>query len=444
MKSRFSIESLLLRPMFDGEDTDGSSEGSSDFEFIGEGADESEDEDDEEDVDPEDSVGPDISDEIEDAAEEKRTKKVSKPVKVEDEEEVVEEASTEEVEPEPEEEEIEEEKVNGRTSLKAIKAKYPTIFKDFPDLRDAFFREREFSKVYGSVDDAVEAATKSGYYDSFVSAVDKGDVGMLMDAVIEMGDSQAQAFVENFLPAVEARSTKALGKITAPFVHRAIRFVFEDGKNMGGERGQNLMVAARYMAKHLFNEENPERLHGQLQAEPSPERQELENQRRQFATQQFEVASSDVERVIDNRLQRDVIKHIDPNGAMNEFMREALAEKVIKELQDVIVEDKAHLTRMTSLWRRATKEAYNGESKARIVSAFLARAKQSMPSVVARIKAQAKPAIQRAVQEKGDIPSQRSKSGGHSPRPGARIDYSRTTDMDILNGKVTYAETRRK
>src|SRR5437763_300329 len=60
--------------------------------------------------------------------------------------------------PEKEEEEEEEEHgIVGRPTFKDIKAKYPNLFKDFPDLRDMVFRERDYSELFPTVEDAKEA-----------------------------------------------------------------------------------------------------------------------------------------------------------------------------------------------------------------------------------------------------------------------------------------------
>src|SRR3990167_9176528 len=74
----------------------------------------------------------------------------------------------EEKEPETEEkEEPEKEEEPERLDLvapvrkKEILAKYPTIFKDFPYLEVAYFRDRQFSEIFPTVDDAKEAQEKA-------------------------------------------------------------------------------------------------------------------------------------------------------------------------------------------------------------------------------------------------------------------------------------------
>jgi len=76
----------------------------------------------------------------------------------EKEEEKKEEEKKEEAKEEEEEEEEEELELGPRRpSFKEIKEKYPDFFKTFPELREAFFRESEYTKIFPTVEDAKEA-----------------------------------------------------------------------------------------------------------------------------------------------------------------------------------------------------------------------------------------------------------------------------------------------
>src|SRR5437660_282354 len=93
----------------------------------------------------------------------------------EDEEEVISTENEEEVSPPSGEEEGKEREENleeinlgeqvkegegGEVTLpqfKEITKKYPNFFKDFPNLRHAFFREKEYSEIFSTVDEAKEA-----------------------------------------------------------------------------------------------------------------------------------------------------------------------------------------------------------------------------------------------------------------------------------------------
>src|SRR5271169_344060 len=75
----------------------------------------------------------------------------------EDSEEGLEETGEEEED--EEEEQVEDEGLGkDRPTFKEINAKFPTLFKDFPGLKHAFFKEREYSALFPTVEDAKVAA----------------------------------------------------------------------------------------------------------------------------------------------------------------------------------------------------------------------------------------------------------------------------------------------
>lgn len=421
---KWNFSNLMLRPLFDGPDSLGDfDDGSSDIDILEDGSDDDSTENSEEDSTESDD---DVIVSEDDNDENTEPKSEEKP----DEEEVDEEEQEEK--PDGKEDETD----PGKTTVKAVKAKYPTLFKEFPELKAAFFYRQQMAQHFGSIEDAKDAAEKAQNFEQFSESVESGDTGTILDAVAEMGQSVAVKFVDNFLPSLAERNPRLVARVTAPYVKQAIKLVFDEGTRLGeNASGKNLKLAAKYVAQHLFGEDDPSKFSGEQQR-VSPEQERFEKERADFARQQFNTASRDVTKVLQTRISKDVTKQVDPNGTMNEFMRDALVEKVDKEIQKVLAADKAHVARMTSLWKKATKDGYSSEAKSRIISAYLTRAKQSMPSVVAKVKAQGKVDKKQTPESKGTVPSQSSKSG-KSTQSG-RVDYRRSSDLDILNDRAKF------
>src|SRR5438445_13483185 len=76
-----------------------------------------------------------------------------------------EKVEAEKLEEKPEEEEDEEDLVLekdakipfDRPTIKAIKAEFPEFFNKFPELKESYLREIEFTKIFPTVEDAKEA-----------------------------------------------------------------------------------------------------------------------------------------------------------------------------------------------------------------------------------------------------------------------------------------------
>src|SRR3990172_1203032 len=117
-----------------------------------------------------------------------------------------EEPEPETEEKEPEKEEVEEkEEEQERLDLvapvrkKEILAKYPTIFKDFPYLEVAYFRDRQFSEIFPTVDDAKEAQEKADTLDHYTSEVSSGNIEGIL-STIKQGDQESfNRLVDNYL-----------------------------------------------------------------------------------------------------------------------------------------------------------------------------------------------------------------------------------------------------
>ena len=61
--------------------------------------------------------------------------------------------------------------VNGKVDLKKVKEKYPKLFKDFPGLREQFFKGVNYDRLFGSVDAAEIAQSKAENYDVLESSL---------------------------------------------------------------------------------------------------------------------------------------------------------------------------------------------------------------------------------------------------------------------------------
>src|SRR6266850_961546 len=100
---------------------------------------------------------------------ESETEKENEDTDKEDKEEKDEELPVEEDEEieENEEEELPETKL--RPSIKSITKEFPEaekIFKKYPQLRDAYYREGKFSQLYATIEDAEEASVKAESLDA--------------------------------------------------------------------------------------------------------------------------------------------------------------------------------------------------------------------------------------------------------------------------------------
>lgn len=298
-----------------------------------------------------------------------------------------EEVKDEEEDDTEKEDEEEETKVlaDGRITVKGLKEQYPDIFKKNPALKDVIFREREYSKRFGSIEDADEAHAKSELFDNFETTLLNGGIGELLDAVADTDQNAALKIAENFLPELYARSKPVFARITMPIVKGMIRNTFTRAQNQGNKQ---LALACQYISRDLFESSDVIRATEMENNAPDPREDEINRKRQEIYNSQVNGARDDVLNTVTNRLAKDIAARIP--GNVSEFTRDALISKITDELDSTLFKDKAHMAHLSSLWKKMSKAGFSSEAKARIISASLGRARQVLPAVIAKVKSQGK------------------------------------------------------
>jgi uncharacterized membrane-anchored protein YjiN (DUF445 family) len=383
---------------------------------------------------------------------------------VEEVEEAQEEEVSDERESEPEteesEEEVEEEKAPDfndhpftRPSLKAIEEKFPGFFKSFPSLRDMYFREAEYSKLFPTVDDAREANENNEAFNSIKESIFQSDGTKLFSSIKETSDKDLEKFSSTVLPTLFKVHPQAFWRAVNPLVEDVARNMFEKGKREGNE---NLQNAARYLSDYFFGsvgvaEGKETRI---IKVEDN---QEVNKEREKFDTERATAFRSTIEtdvrsnlvKLIEGRDPKTGKSKLDPDSVFSNFIRTTIVDKIIEELGTELTKDSTHIRYMDSLWNKAKQNGRTDADKARILSSYLARAKSLIPSLRSKYVSEAlgqKTRVASKDKEKIERVSERRDSGtsGKGSNSSTKnyhpksINYSKTSDADILNDNITY------
>jgi hypothetical protein len=367
----------------------------------------------------------------------------------EDEEESDEDKDKEEEEEEEEESEEEQADSEGVLSVKDITAKYPKVFKDFPELKKNFFLARQYEQIIPTVDDARAAVEQANYYQYFQAKVLQGDAKEVLDSISNSGEKKAlQKFTENFLPSLKEVDESSFYRVTTPVIQQVLYAAVQQGVS---SNDKNLAEAAKWIHNFVFGNPNvgkPQWANREPQDEQiDPERQQFIRDKMQFERSRMEESMSEVSGNIVSEMKKIIIKDLDPRNEMQPYMRKKLLEDIIQETGRILSRDQHHLRKMDSLWEnlRATGMRQNG--KTRIKDTYLARAIQALPSVRARLKAEA---LGRKVKnndrtvhrplgkQEREGKQERSAQRFNKNVPDAKkVDFDKTSDMDIILGKAT-------
>jgi hypothetical protein len=372
----------------------------------------------------------------------------------EDEEEGREEVVKTEGEEEEKKEEVTEEDLvrkswPGRPTVKAIEDKHPGFFKDFPSLRHAFFREQEYTKVFSTVEDAQEAKERVDELDTFTDLVSSGDVKGFLDVLGETDREMPKKFATNFLPGLYKSNADLYYSITTPLLENFLRGLHQHGAQSGDDNVKNAALQAALWAFGDKDVATGKKSSVPSGAEsPSAEKTDLEREKAEFYAERFVAFRSDAVNASTRQLRASVVKGFDPDGVFNVESKAILVDRILSEVDSALEDDEEHMARMKSVWKRAAKAGYAGDWKSRITSAYLERARSVMPAIRQRIvKAfiTTKQGESERLAEQGERGVDRKEvKGSHSPQGGRvhtptakEIDWDRTSDLDLLQGKIT-------
>lgn len=348
-----------------------------------------------------------------------------------------------EKEKEPEKEKDKETPPEDTGIAKKIKAKYPEFFKEFPDVRKAIFQNRAFSEVFPTVEEAKEVAERVRDFDEYEQQVMAGDPTLLFKSIADSGPEGPEIlekFSMNILPTIQKFSPDLMGKMLFPHVRQIFHNALEDAK---ATKNQNLIYSIGHISQYLWNSKTLPELKAMPRIEDNPEalraRQENDGLKgrlaMEFQTAVIETGLDDFRKTVDFTFNND--KRFTP------IERDALVDKIVIEVRNALVKDQSYTRRINAVWRQAAQAGHDRKFVPRVVNTFLGGAKSVLPSVRATV-------VQNALKRKGITqPAVGQQTGG--PRGGgpsrgqgvvspSRIDYNKTSDMDILgvdSSKIT-------
>jgi hypothetical protein len=266
-----------------------------------------------------------------------------------------------------------------RASYKDVTTKYPQFFKDFPELKTAFFREQEFTKVFPRVADAKLAAQEQSEYEEVKEVVLGGDAETFLNNVGSNNPTAMKKFANNFLPALEKLDEQTYYKVTAPVLQNVLHQVFSRAKAKNDENVMNAARVANFEIFGTYDLGKPETKGGTK--EKSDEEKDFEEKQAKFYSQKHTELRTAIVTSLDTAIDKEIEKGLDPTNSLTSGLKKLLIKTIKAEVDEMLAGDTEHTARMDSLWKRERAVGYSGRFKDSIVTAYLSRAKALIPKV---------------------------------------------------------------
>lgn len=317
------------------------------------------------------------------APKEEKEVKVDKEEEKEDEEEI---KLTEEDEEkiEPDEEDLELTLVPRRQE---ILKEFPELFKKFPGIEKSIYRERKYTELLPTIDDAQEAIQARDNFKRFESELLSGKLEGVLNGV-KNADNQAYGkIVDDLLPTLARVDRQAyihvLGTVGRNFITslaaEAKRTQNEDLNNTALILNQFLFGTSDFVQGNTFAK----------QEQPNPEKEKFEQERQHFAEQRITTFVEDLQGKVDNSIKSTIANHIDPKSNMPDFVKKFAIKEAQDDLNNLIGQDSRFQIFKDKLWEKAAKSNFSKQSVDAIRSAYLAKAKTLLPQVIKKSRTEA-------------------------------------------------------
>jgi hypothetical protein len=256
-----------------------------------------------------------------------------------------------------------------------ILAKYPTLFKDFPYLQSAYYREQQFTEVNPTIEDAREAKSKADTLDKFEADLASGNIETTLKIVKSYGDDVFNETVDNYLVALSKVDKDSYTHVVGNIVRNTVIHMVQAARDNGDTE---LEEAARILNKFVFQSNKiqaPVRLGKDKTAEKDDPRAEIELERQKLVQEKFDNARDTLQTRVDNTIKNTIMENIDPKGSMTEYVKKNAVRDCFEEVTRYLDSDKRLVVIMDKLWEVSHKDNFSQRTLEDLRKAYLSRFK---------------------------------------------------------------------
>lgn len=269
-----------------------------------------------------------------------------------------------------------------------ILAKFPTLFKEFPYLEKAYYRDQQFTEVFPTVQEAKDAVEKATALDNFENDLLKGNTETIFKAIKEQDQKAFYKIADNYIATLANVDEKAYHHVVGNLAKDIIVGMVNEGRSTKNEA---LETAAQILNQFIFGKseyEPPKKLVINSDKEDEVE-DKISERELAFIKKQFEASRDDLNVRVNNTLKATIEANIDPRDSMSPYVKKNASREAIEIVTDLIGRDTRFISLLDKLWEKAREDDFNKHSLDRIRSAYLSKAKTLLPSVIKKARNEA-------------------------------------------------------
>lgn len=331
---------------------------------------------------------------------------------------------------------------------KEILKKYPNVFKDFPYLEKAYYREQQFTELLPTIEDAKTAVEKSQVLDRFESDLMGGSTETVLQAVKATNPNGFYKIVDEYLPTLAKVDEKAYYHVIGNLTKHTIVSMIQEARRLGvgqdaegkPQPGVALQSAAALLNQFVFGTTEfkpPLNLANNEDPRENTREKQLAEKEQSFIRTQFENTRNDLNSRVNNTLKNTIDANIDPKKSMTDYVRKNAARDCMDNLEKVINQDARFKALLDKLWEKAFAEGFTKESADRIRSAYVSKAKTVLPALLKKARNEALRGTGHRVREDNEETTRRGPVPAGRPRSQERPTGKVKEAKDIPKGMST-------
>lgn len=278
-----------------------------------------------------------------------------------------------------------EEEISVPPKKKAILEAYPDFFKKFPAVEKMIYRDREYTEMFGSIEDAKELVARSEEFSAFEASLLSGNTEDVLKKVKEADPKAFDKIVDNYLEVLKKVDNDAFLDVSEVFSRRIIKGMIATAKKNNDEK---LHDAAVGLHEYLFGDRNWKEPTPRVPIEKDAEKAELDKERQEFMTQKFNDARDGLQKRVDNTLRSTIADHIDPRGVMSAYEKKNAINDALNRIHAKIGEDKVFIKNLQRLWGNAFGKNFSSDTIDAIRKNYLGKSTPILNTVLKEIRAE--------------------------------------------------------
>lgn len=316
---------------------------------------------------------------------------------------------------------------------------FPGALKKYPYLEQSYYRDRAFTEIFASPEDAKEAQEQIETLNTIEQNLLSGSASEILSQVKDHDPKAFLKLVDNYLPSLNKVDPAAHDHIVGGVVKNLITMLAREAQSTDNDELRKVALAIN---KFVFQTENFDPY--KPLAGKAEETSKLDEERRQFIQERFETVQEELQTRVDDIISATIRSNIDPKELLSDYVKKNAVRDAMETLRETLENDTTFRRNLDKLWERAFQNNFNRDSVNAIRAAYLGKAKVAIVPAIKKARNEALKGIGKRVRDDGDSDTQKTEQekqtyhrGKNAPNRGSSSSSNRGKGPDIPKGMST-------